>query len=79
MTGGGSWPPGQDAAASRGDRSKTTVNRTLFEGTYRVFRVIGEGGMGTVYEAQQLRLNKRVAIKVMSRESSDSPRATFPI
>ena len=37
-------------------------------GTYRITRLIGEGGMGAVYEAVQLRLNKRVAVKLMARE-----------
>jgi serine/threonine-protein kinase len=68
MSGGGTWPSGDGADTSGGDPSKTTVDGPLFEGAYRVFRVIGEGGMGTVYEGLQLRLNKRVAIKVMSRE-----------
>ena len=75
MTGGGIWPPGDDADASGGDQSKTTVDGLILEGAYRVFRVIGEGGMGTVYEGQQLRLNKRVAIKVMSRELAANPEA----
>ena len=47
MTGGGIWPPGDDADASGGDQSKTTVDGLILEGAYRVFRVIGEGGMGT--------------------------------
>jgi serine/threonine-protein kinase len=41
---------------------------TVLEGVYRITRLLGEGGMGAVYEAVQLRLNKRVAVKVMSRE-----------
>jgi serine/threonine-protein kinase len=41
---------------------------TVLEGAYRITRLLGEGGMGAVYEAVQLRLNKRVAVKVMSRE-----------
>ncbi len=41
---------------------------TVLEGAYRVTRLIGEGGMGAVYEAVQLRLNKRVAVKLMARE-----------
>jgi len=40
---------------------------TVLEGAYRITRLIGEGGMGAVYEAVQLRLNKRVAVKVMAR------------
>jgi serine/threonine-protein kinase len=41
---------------------------TVLEGAYHITRLVGEGGMGAVYEAVQLRLNKRVAIKLMSRD-----------
>jgi serine/threonine protein kinase len=37
-------------------------------GVYRITGLIGEGGMGAVYEAVQLRLNKRVAVKLMARD-----------
>ena len=75
MKGGADRPPGWDADAPDGDQSKTTVDGALLEGAYRIFRVVGEGGMGTVYEGLQLRLNKRVAIKVMSRELAANPEA----
>jgi serine/threonine-protein kinase len=35
-------------------------------GKYQVVRLIGEGGMGAVYEAVHLAIGKKVAIKVMS-------------
>ena len=35
---------------------------------YRIVRKIGKGGMGTVYEAIQMSLDRRVAIKVLSPE-----------
>jgi eukaryotic-like serine/threonine-protein kinase len=41
---------------------------SVLEGAYRITRLIGQGGMGAVYEAVQLRLNKRVAIKLMARD-----------
>ncbi|MFT3786888.1 MAG: serine/threonine-protein kinase [Tepidisphaeraceae bacterium] len=34
-------------------------------GHYRIIRVIGEGGMGTVYEAEQVHPRRRVAIKAI--------------
>lgn len=37
----------------------------VLDGKYRVDRVLGEGGMGVVYEAFHLRLRQRVAIKVL--------------
>ncbi|HEX7498694.1 MAG TPA: serine/threonine-protein kinase [Polyangia bacterium] len=40
---------------------------TVLEGAYHLTRLIGEGSMGSVYEAVQLRLGKRVAVKVLAR------------
>ncbi len=37
----------------------------LVQGKYRVIRIIGEGGMGAVFEGENLRINRRVAIKVL--------------
>ena len=51
------------------------LSGAVLGGAYQVTRLIGEGGMGAVYEALQLRLNKRVAIKVMSRELASNSEA----
>jgi eukaryotic-like serine/threonine-protein kinase len=37
----------------------------IIDGKYRVRRLIGEGGMGAVYEGVNISLEKRVAIKIM--------------
>jgi serine/threonine-protein kinase len=38
---------------------------TLVDNTYRVVRLVGRGGMGTVYEAEDIRLGRPVALKVL--------------
>ncbi len=43
----------------------------VLENKYRIVRQIGEGGMGAVYEAEAIRLRRRVAIKVLHGESSN--------
>jgi len=43
------------------------IGETLGD-AYRVVRLMGEGAMGGIFEARQLRLDKRVAIKVLARE-----------
>lgn len=37
----------------------------VIDGKYRVVRQLGEGGMGAVFEAEHIRIERRVAIKVM--------------
>lgn len=46
-----------------------------FQGTYRLERVIGEGGMGVVYEASHCRLSRRFAIKLLFNRHADDPQA----
>jgi serine/threonine protein kinase len=42
---------------------------------YILLDMIGQGGMGRVYLAKDVRLNRRVALKVLSRERMNNPRA----
>jgi eukaryotic-like serine/threonine-protein kinase len=48
---------------------------TTLGDVYRVTREIGRGGMGAVYEGVHLRLNRRVAVKVMARELATNAEA----
>jgi hypothetical protein len=67
------------------------VERTIEE-RYRLDKLLGRGGMGAVYEALDLRLNRRAAVKILSgqlfgnsaalrrfeREAQTSARLTHP-
>ncbi len=46
------------------------------EGHYRIIGPIGSGGMGEVFRAYQLDMDRDVAIKILSAEIKDSPDAT---
>jgi hypothetical protein len=37
----------------------------ILEGKYRIIRLLGEGGMGAVFEGENVRIQRRVAIKVV--------------
>src|SRR5262245_638181 len=37
----------------------------IIDDKYRIVRLIGEGGMGAVYEGENVRIHRRVAIKVL--------------
>jgi serine/threonine-protein kinase len=52
--------------------SETTSVGTLLNGTYLLERVIAEGGMGVVYEAQHLRLPRKFAVKVLGKPKDAS-------
>jgi serine/threonine protein kinase len=44
-------------------------------GTYRVLKVLGAGGMGIVFKAEEIQLKRIVALKVMKPECSGSEKA----
>src|SRR5690606_30867730 len=54
----------------------TSVSRTPAAVTirgYRLDKVVGTGGMGQVYRAEQLSLGRTVAVKVLSADLAQDP------
>jgi serine/threonine protein kinase len=47
----------------------------IIEGKYRIVRLIGEGGMGAVYEGENVRIKRRVAIKVLHAATATNAEA----
>jgi serine/threonine-protein kinase len=45
-------------------------------GNYRLLRVVGEGGVGTVYEAEHVRLGRKMAIKLLHSDVVTSETVT---
>ena len=40
----------------------------VLDSKYRITRLIGAGGMGTIYEAEHILLSRKVAVKIMHPE-----------
>src|SRR5262249_19757100 len=61
----------EQSAPALADEAKAKSLSTLKD--FRLIKKLGEGGMGTVYKAQQLSLDRMVAVKVPFRHLAKDP------
>src|SRR4051794_13320557 len=65
-----------DPGSPHSTRPATPLVGTVLADRYRLIRKIGEGGMGEVYEAQHVYIDKRVAIKTLRPAVLENPDAS---
>jgi eukaryotic-like serine/threonine-protein kinase len=73
--------PSDTLAQRKIDTSQLPLGSVINDGKYRVITLIASGGMGHVYEADQLPLGRRVALKVVrmpsGTDSADGDRPEY--
>lgn len=68
-------PEGKTIAGQQAEAAKQTGKEQKITalGDFRLLKKLGEGGMGAVYKAHQISLDREVAIKVLSKHLAANP------
>lgn len=66
-------PPAQQAPAQPKLKGESLAVGTVLGGSYKITKILGQGGMGVVYEAYQMALKRYVALKVLPSTLIDNP------
>jgi predicted Ser/Thr protein kinase len=70
---GAEIPPGQEACFTCGRHLTTLTKGSVIASRYEILSLLGKGGMGMVYKAQDRLLEEVVAIKVLRSEFAQDP------